>query len=77
MAQPIQKIIITTVVNKEGNIDIKKDFWPHMPTQEEYQQMSEGRRATVAVINQLSNALDIIVKKMSEIKEPVAPIEAA
>ena len=74
---PEQRIIIAATVGKDGNIMIKLDFFPKMPTFEEYQKLPEAKRGCIAVINKFAALNKQFITELLEMKPPEQEAEAA
>lgn len=51
---PEQRIIIAATVGKDGNIVIKLDFFPKMPSFEDFQTLPQDKKGCIAVINKFA-----------------------
>ncbi len=71
MAKPEQRIIISAGVTKDGNIQMSVDFFPKMPTWEEFKKLPDNKRAVVAVINQFAKFNKEKIAEMMEMKPAV------
>ncbi len=52
--KPQQKIILTATVDKNNHLSLNVDFYPKMPTAEEYNILPDDKKACVAVVNRLA-----------------------
>ncbi len=62
-----QKLILTTSIGKDGNLEIKLDFYPKMPTIEEYKNLPQAKQGVVAVINKFATINKMAIKEMLEL----------
>lgn len=49
-----QRIIIAATVGKDGNIVIKLDFFPKMPTFEQYQKLQPEKKGVISIVNKFA-----------------------
>ena len=68
-----QRIIVAACVGKEGNIVIKLDFVPKMPTFEQYQQLPPEKQGVIAIINKFAALNKEFIAELTSAAYPAAP----
>lgn len=71
-----QRIIVAATVGKDGNIVIKLDFFPKMPTFEEYQKMPPEKQGVIAIINKFAALNKEFIAELTAAAQPEAPAPA-
>lgn len=72
-----QRIIVAATVGKDGNIVIKLDFFPKMPTFEEYQKLPPEKQGVIAIINKFAGLNKEFIAELTAAALPPAETPAA
>lgn len=67
MSKIQQTMILRCDIDKTGKLQVTMDFFPKMPTMENYRSMREDRKGCIAVVNKFASQASELIKKMTEI----------